>query len=225
MIKQYVHSGFSSSLPSEGTMFWPRIHVQKKPTDRSKQHSVVFLYLSCWKFHHWFSIPEPWRPWQISWTKKETQISSATSASKLDPCIRKKSDQNSIEVNIHFLNVGTGLAEVVGRKGKQWWVKPTLSWTYDRNRNQGKGSTMKQYLVVEVCRRGIDAASFSSALKQNMMYIMYIYIYPATTIFKTHTNHHSWCQLDTKRKDPYFLAGHPLFRPTLPKDTSDNDTS
>lgn len=176
MIKQYVHSGFSSSLPSEGTMFWPRIHVQKKPTDRSKQHSVVFLYLSCWKFHHWFSIPEPWRPWQISWTKKETQISSATSASKLDPCIRKKSDQNSIEVNIHFLNVGTGLAEVVGRKGKQWWVKPTLSWTYDRNRNQGKGSTMKQYLVVEVCRRGIDAASFSSALKQNMMYIMYIYI-------------------------------------------------
>lgn len=117
-----------------------------------------------------------------------------------------------------------GFSEVVGRKGKQWWVKLTLSWTYDRNRNQGKGSTMKQYLVVEVCRRGIDAASLYISIEAK--HDVYIYIYPATTIFKTHTNHHSWCQLDTKRKDPYFLlAGHPLFRPTLPKDTYDNDTS
>ena len=65
---------------------------------------------------------------------------------------------------------------VVGRKGKQWWVKPTLSWTYDRNRNQGKGSTMKQYLVVEVCRRGIDAASLYISIEAKHDVYIYIYI-------------------------------------------------
>jgi len=52
-------------------------------------------------------------------------------------------------------------------------VKPTLSWTYDPNRNQGKGSTMKQYLVVEVCRRGIDAASLYISIEAK--HDVYIY--------------------------------------------------
>lgn len=66
-----------------------------------------------------------------------------------------------------------GFSEV-GRKGKQWWVKPTQSWTYDRNRNQGKGSTMKQYFVVEVCRRGIDTASLY--ISTEAKHDVYIYI-------------------------------------------------
>ena len=160
-----LDSGFSSSLQSEGTMFWPRIHVQKKPTDRSKQHSVVFLYLTCWKFHHWFSIPEPWRPWQISWTKKRIhRFPQQHPHQNWIPASAKSRIKTRSKFTSTFWTLAPAWFQrhvglkgkqgfpVVGRKGKQWWVKPTLSWTYDRNRNQGKGSTMKQYLVVEACR-------------------------------------------------------------------------
>ena len=231
-----LDSGFSASLQSEGTMFWPRIHVQKKPTDRSKQHSVVFLYLTCWKFHDWFfyswalktmtNFVNKKKEPQFSWAQHPHQNWIPASAkSRINT--RSKFTSTFWTLAPAWLQRHVGLKgkqgfPVVGRKGKQWWVKPTLSWTYDPNMNQGKGSTMKQYLVVEVCRRGIDTASLYISIEAKHD----VYIYPGTTIFKTHTNHHSWCQLDTKRKDPYFLlAGHPLFRPTLPKDTYDNDTS
>ena len=78
----------------------------------------------------------------------------------------------------------------------RWWVgkenmmSETNTMDIWPQQEPGKGSTVKQYLI-EVCSRGIDAASLYISIVAKTWCI-----YPGKTIFKTHANHHSWCQLD-----------------------------